>query len=380
MRRRWITLLGFLTLIAASPLHSQTGDNLVYNPSFEEYRHCPKRIEALGVMRDVDAWWQPTEGSSDYFNACGGRECTVPRNKMGIQEARTGNAYCGIYSSQERYREYLQTQLREPLVEGRRYRLSFWVSLADKSPYAIATLGALFTQERPIDSTRGILMNREITDLGESQSQSIAIYYEPQVVNPVDSVLKDPQVWTEVSSEFIAAGGEKYLTIGNFYSFNKSNVVRNRGNNTPLEGAYYYIDDVSLTCIDRPTTPEPEVVKESPKEGLVVKVQGIYFATGESEVLPQSYNALISLKELLDANPDMKIELRGHTDDYGSAEFNQQLSENRARAVVEFLVDKGISRRRLTWKGFGKSLPVADNRTVEGRMANRRVEYRVVEN
>ena len=380
MKKHWITLLGFLTLLVMTPLRGQTDDNLVYNSSFEEHRRCPTRIEALGVMRDVDAWWQPTEGSSDYFNACGGRECTVPRNKMGVQEAHTGKAYCGIYSSQERYREYLQTQLREPLEAACRYRLSFWVSLADKSPHAVATLGALLTAERPIDSTRGILMNREVTNFGGANSQSIAVYYEPQVVNPIDSVLADTKEWVEVSGEFTAIGGERFLTIGNFNSFNKSNVVRNRGNNTPLEGAYYYIDDVSLVCVDRPTKPEPEVVKATPKEGDVVRMQGIYFATGKSEVLPQSYNALISLKQLMDDNPDMKIELRGHTDDYGSTEYNQQLSEERARAVAEFLMDKGISRRRLTWKGFGKSLPVADNRTVEGRMANRRVEYRVMEN
>ena len=380
MKKHWFTLTGFLYLLSAGVSHGQAPDNMVYNPSFEEYRRCPQKVEALGVMRDVEAWWQPTQGSSDYFNACGGRECVVPRNKMGIQAAHSGDAYCGIYCSQERYREYLQTELKSTLVAGKRYRMSFWVSLADKSPHAIATLGALLTQEPLTDSTYGILMNREVTQFGNEASQSIAVYYEPQIVNPLDAPLTNTKEWVEVSGEFTAKGGERFLTIGNFFSFNKSNVVLAQSGNSPLAGAYYYIDDVSLTCID-PLTPELPVppVSDGPKEGEVVRVDGIYFATGESEVLPQSYNALIRLKEMLETHPEMKIELRGHTDDQGTAEFNQKLSEERAHAVADFLIGKGIQRRRLSWVGFGESRPIDDNKTAEGRQNNRRVEFLVRE-
>ena len=381
MKKHWFTLTGFLYLLSAGAIYGQAPDNMVYNPSFEEYRRCPQKVEALGVMRDVEAWWQPTQGSSDYFNACGGRECVVPRNKMGIQAAHSGDAYCGIYCSQERYREYLQTELKSALVAGKRYRVSFWVSLADKSPHAIATLGALLTQEPLTDSTYGILMNREVTQFGNEASQSIAVYYEPQIVNPLDAPLTNTKEWVEVSGEFTAMGGERFLTIGNFFSFNKSNVVLVQSGNSPLAGAYYYIDDVSLTCIDTPTTPELPAppVSEGPKEGEVVRVDGIYFATGESEVLPQSYNALIRLKEMLETHPEMKIELRGHTDDQGTAEFNQKLSEERAHAVADFLIGKGIQRRRLSWVGFGESRPIDDNKTAEGRQNNRRVEFLVQE-
>ena len=142
MRRHWTTLIGLLALLQWSHAQAQAPENMVYNPSFEEHSQCPQRIEAIGIMQGVDAWWQPTKGSSDYFHPCGGRECQTPRNKMGYQAAHTGEAYCGIYCSKENYREYLQTELREPLKAGRRYRVSYWVSLADKSPNAVATLGA----------------------------------------------------------------------------------------------------------------------------------------------------------------------------------------------------------------------------------------------
>lgn len=377
MRKNWVSLACFMAVAIIVPLRAQTGENLVYNPSFEEYQRCPTKIDALGVMREADAWWQPTGGSSDYFNACGGRECTVPRNKMGFQEAHSGEAYCGIYCSQELYREYLQTELKTPLQEGKRYRVSFWVSLAEKSPHAVATLGALLTHERVQDSARGILMERESRSMDGNGSQSIATFYEPQVVNPVENVVDNLKEWIRISGEFTATGGERFLTIGNFYSFNKSNVVSTNSSNTPLPGAYYYIDDIEVVCLDsieNAPAPEPEKVPV----GKVVTLQNIFFATGESEVLQQSYNELMKLKQLLEDNPNMQIELRGHTDSQGTQEYNQKLSESRAKAIVDYLVERGIDRKRLTSVGFGKNQPVANNATPEGRQQNRRVEYRVI--
>ena len=377
MKKRWISIACFMVLMAAIPLRSQTAGNMVYNPSFEEYRRCPMKIDALGVMRDADAWWQPTQGSSDYFNACGSRECNVPRNKMGFQEAHSGEAYCGIYCSQERYREYLQTELITPMVKGKRYRVSFWVSLADKSPQAIATIGAALTTRRLEDTTRGILMQREISEIDGYNSQSILLPIEPQIINSPENILDNTKEWVEVSGEITAQGGERFLTIGNFQPFNKSNIILTMGTNTPLSGAYYYIDDVSVVCLDTAEVPVVEPLKAA-KEGEIVTLHNLFFATGESEVLQQSYNELVKLKNLLLKNPEMRIELRGHTDNQGSIDYNQKLSEARAKAVVDYLVGKGIDRRRLSWIGFGKSQPVSDNNTAEGRHKNRRVEYRIL--
>lgn len=375
MKKNWLSLGCFIALTLS--LHAQRDGNLVYNPSFEEHSRCPLKIDALGVMKEADAWWQPTGGSSDYFNACGGRECNVPRNKMGIQEAHSGESYCGIYCSQELYREYLQTELKRPLVAGKRYRMSFWASLADKSPHAVATLGALLTSERIEDSTRGILMAREMSTLENNSSQSIATFYTPQIINDEENVITDKKGWIEIAGEFTANGNERFLTIGNFLPFNKSNVTAIEGANTPLPGAYYYIDDVELVCLDSiEHLPSPKANRMH--VGEVVTLQNIFFATGESEILQQSYNELMNLKALLTSNPDIHIELRGHTDNLGTMEYNQKLSEARAKAVVDYLVDKGIDRKRFSWVGYGKSKPIADNATAEGRQKNRRVEYRII--
>ncbi len=377
MKQRLTTLPLLLAILPMASLEAQQTDNMVFNPSFEEHRDCPVKVDAIGVMKDVDAWWQPTRGSSDYFHACGSRDCQVPRNKMGQQAAHSGEGYCGIYCSQETYREYLQTELREPLVEGKRYRVGFWVSLADKSPQAVSALGALLTRTRVEDSTWGILMDREARDYGDGMAQYIATHYEPQVQNNQDRLLNNTKEWVEVSGEFVAEGGERFLTIGNFASFNQSGVVATETAYAPLSGAYYYIDDVSLRCLDTLPAAPPERIA-APEEGTVVRLENLYFATGESEVLQQSYKELLRLKEMLEAHPEMRIELRGHTDGQGTVAYNQRLSEARAKAVADYLVRLGIERRRLGWKGYGKSQPVADNSTAEGRRQNRRVEYRVL--
>jgi len=77
-------------------------------------------------------------------------------------------------------------------------------------------------------------------------------------------------------------------------------------------------------------------------------------------------------------NPTVKIQIEGHTDNIGNASDNMKLSENRAKAVVNYLVSKNISITRLTAKGFGATKPIADNSTEEGRAQNRRTELKVV--
>lgn len=94
-----------------------------------------------------------------------------------------------------------------------------------------------------------------------------------------------------------------------------------------------------------------------------------------------SPNRLPSLKRVykfLTDNPDVSIEISAHTDSKGSDEYNLQLSQKRAESVVQYLINKGINPERLIAKGYGESMPVADNETEEGRALNRRVEMKIL--
>jgi outer membrane protein OmpA-like peptidoglycan-associated protein len=95
---------------------------------------------------------------------------------------------------------------------------------------------------------------------------------------------------------------------------------------------------------------------------------------GSSELGSASYPALDEIVDVLEKNPSVKVEIEGHTDSTGSAALNQRLSEQRAQAVLEYLVRKGIDRKRLSAKGYGLTRPIASNATPQGRAKNRRVE------
>ena len=354
-------------------------ENLIYNSDFESYQDCPRRIDALGILTIVDAWFQPTNGSADYFNVCGMKECFVPNNKLGIQDPHSGNGYCGIYCSKTEYREYLQTQLKRKLKEGEKYRLTFHVSLSEYSSGAVATIGAVFSEYRLFDTVKSVLMKKEERKINKKITQTTSTYYTPQVVNNHDNVLIHTQGWDTISGEFIAKGGEEYLTIGNFFPASHSNVIDLDSLTYLLPGAYYYIDDVTLYCLTckPPYNPPKDTTKY--KVGSTFVLKNIFFEFDKSNILQQSYKELQQLIELLTENPNMKIEIGGHTDDKGTIEYNQRLSENRANAVVKYLINKGISEKRLKYKGYGELHPIDTNETEAGRFNNRRVEFKILD-
>ncbi len=112
--------------------------------------------------------------------------------------------------------------------------------------------------------------------------------------------------------------------------------------------------------------------------GTVVVLNNIFFDFDRSDLQPTSFVELDRLVEYLTHNR-IKIEIGGHTDDQGSDEYNDNLSTNRAKAVYDYLIEHGIEADRLSYRGYGKRQPIADNSTEEGRAANRRTEFRIIQ-
>jgi outer membrane protein OmpA-like peptidoglycan-associated protein len=113
--------------------------------------------------------------------------------------------------------------------------------------------------------------------------------------------------------------------------------------------------------------------RDTPR-GLVITMADVLFDTGKYEVRPGTREQLAKLSGVLLAHPGLNLEVEGYTDGTGSDEFNQELSEQRASTVREYLVGQGLGSDAVTSKGFGKAMPVASNDTVSGRQQNRRVE------
>ncbi len=109
-------------------------------------------------------------------------------------------------------------------------------------------------------------------------------------------------------------------------------------------------------------------------EGQPLILKGVNFETGKTTLLPESQTVLDTVAFSLMNNPDVRVEIGGHTDNVGSNASNQRLSQGRADAVKAYLVAKGVNADRMTTRGYGEDSPMAENTTAAGRAANRRVE------
>jgi outer membrane protein len=125
----------------------------------------------------------------------------------------------------------------------------------------------------------------------------------------------------------------------------------------------------------RPAPPPPPPAEVVPE---VISLEGVHFAFDSAQITADDRGLLREAVEVLKRNPQVRVEAAGHTDSVGSAAYNQGLSERRARAVRDYLISNGIAPERLTYRGYGQTMPIADNATDEGRTANRRVELRVL--
>lgn len=114
------------------------------------------------------------------------------------------------------------------------------------------------------------------------------------------------------------------------------------------------------------------------EEGQIVRLNNIFFATGKATLRDESFGELNRIAISMEENKTLSIELGGHTDNTGSAEFNIDLSQKRADAVREYLIGKGIEPDRIASKGYGETKPVAKNDTPEGQQQNRRVEFKIL--
>ncbi|MDD9938789.1 MAG: OmpA family protein, partial [Myxococcales bacterium] len=114
------------------------------------------------------------------------------------------------------------------------------------------------------------------------------------------------------------------------------------------------------------------------EEKQIKILERIEFETNEATIRSESEDVLQAVRKILEEHPQItRISIEGHTDNVGKAAYNKRLSDRRAAAVVKWLVDHGIGKKRLRSKGFGLERPIADNDSEEGRQQNRRVEFHI---
>lgn len=114
------------------------------------------------------------------------------------------------------------------------------------------------------------------------------------------------------------------------------------------------------------------------KVGETVRLSNIFFVQSKPELRPESKSELERILQLMNNNPTLEIELGGHTDNQGSSSANLKLSEQRALTVMQYLIENGIDKKRLKYKGYGGTRPIASNANAESRKKNRRVEIKIL--
>lgn len=175
------------------------------------------------------------------------------------------------------------------------------------------------------------------------------------------SVIKGESCWEK--GEFLMC-----LPLGKEYAFNVS-----------TEGYLFYSDNFQLK--EKKDIIDPyilEIKMKKIKIGGSVVLRNVFFNTGSYELLPESKVELQKLTDFLNLNKTLFIEIGGHTDNVGSDDMNQTLSESRAKEVYKYLVGHGIDEIRMKYRGYGLSQPVGSNDTTEGRALNRRTEFRII--
>lgn len=356
---RFLALIGIICCFLsfkAQTAAGQTAKNLVANGSFENYRKKSPNIKQAIPWKDI--------GTIDFYQNPLSNDTTAQKG------AYDGVCYTG-FRFQKRYKEYLQAKLIEPLRRGVTYEFRMQVRLAFWSNALLHSFGVLFSKggfNKPADAIKS---------------------------NMIDTVAKKGGLmkgfqWFEIHGYYKADGGEKYITIGNFGTDVKKEMIRMNLFTLGFKETYYFVDDVVLIQHKEEEKVNEEIVgpsihledstlqvKNDIKVGEKVTLKNIFFENGKYYLLPESYIELNKLAQYLMKNSSVEIQINGHSDNGGLKFKNQKISELRAREVFEYLIKKGV-QNKMYFKGFGSTQPIASNDTDEGKAKNRRVEFEII--
>lgn len=224
--------------------------NLVPNPSFEEYNelHCGNTVDVSDFNNASVNWTTPTTGTPELYSklvdiGCGNHPLGKTQQAAGSQEPKDGDFMVGLITYTERrmggcndYSEYVQVKLKEPLVIGTTYHVGLFASLADNREFASNNFGMLFTK----------------SPIGSDTCDFIDV--KPQFNST--RVITDSQGWKFVNGSFTANSADEYLTVGNFFSDEKTRIEYLQDNPIFSSGiSYYFIDSVFVEPIKRLDVP-----------------------------------------------------------------------------------------------------------------------------
>lgn len=393
MKSRKITTKNFLLGVSLISVGfysiGQEGQNLIENGNFES---ASNKVRRTGQIDKAENWVSATGESADIFLA-GAKmpDVMTPENVYGKEDPKDGENYAGIivysYNDKEN-RTYITTKLSSPMKKGMRYKVQFSASLAELSKYSSNRLGAHFSK-------------RELS----TKEKVPALIEKTHIEHPKQEVFTGMYGWDLVCGEYIAEGGEKYMTIGNFTA---NNDVKSERNKKPKEikgrqiiAAYYYIDDVSVQLLgpnERCNCPYGEQFEQesatiyqrepniNDKMTTAEKVNeiNVFYRAGRYDLTISGDEALNKIAGIMKENTALKIKIKGHADnfEYDDPE-TRDISLKRAEYIRSQMVNKGVDASRFTIADIQNKeaspyiKDVDDDKTESAK--NRRVSFEVIE-
>lgn len=287
-----------LTILLLLMIGSVNAQNLVPNHSFEDTLYTPNTNGIYPLMH-----WFGGAGSPNYFHPDNlFPPAVAPNTAFGYQEAKSGVAYTGVtvygdWGTPNGWRECLTVKLLDTLDAGTQYCVSFYVSLAESSDYAISTFGVWFSHDTTWVDPANLLIDTI-----------------PQVANDLDSPINDKENWVKIEGDFVAQGGETFLSITSFENDSVTeSTMQVVGDTTDDSFSYYFIDDVWVVeqgcVIDTQYAEIPNVFtpnNDGTNDRFELSIEG--YETGVATI----YNRWG--QKIYEFNP-----LRGHWDGYTQA-------------------------------------------------------------
>lgn len=362
------------------------GNNLIINPDFDFFYYKSVLITYHGdtpIEDWIPFWTTPGPYTPDFVSNL--RYIDVfSYSYMFDMPLPNEFQYTGIalYKESDIYSEYIQGKIISPLIKGKMYCLRTSINLCSYSKYTVNRLSFyLSTSPIKVDSTN-------------------EVSFSPQL--SFSELPAENKHFITLCDYFTADGGEKYITVGRFTKPEYMEIKKRSNIPVGLFGleraAYYLIDDIqlfeikdSLECHCRMNSIDRAGLKDKPegsyetdlnklRQGVPVLLENVNFEFDSFILLKSSDIILNTLLKYLNKNPEVKINIEGHTDDIGTEDYNLDLSTNRAKSVYNWLINKGIDSSRLNFTGFGKSRPISNDTEEKHRALNRRVEVRILEN
>jgi hypothetical protein len=225
-----------------------SAQNLVINSSFEKYSECP---DGNGRLEYALTCSTPPKNSADYFNICStDPNFSVPnQNDWNFQEPHFGAAYVGAFLYNGDYREYVQMEMFEPLINGKYYNVEFWTNRASgifAGSYAVNNVALAF---------KANFTDTNSVNQLEWQAIQISLFNTvPDIFKFTNPIITDTANWVKINGVYKADGTENFLVIGNFFPTIETITfdMQDDPSQFPYEGAYYFFDDVLVEEITQP--------------------------------------------------------------------------------------------------------------------------------